>query len=119
MKNLLAVNFDDIVGSIAPAFFFPSGCFCTAEAVGCCKNIPGQVKDQNYQSCQRKDHIRRIDYEVWLYDIPPMVDQGASTRILFAEVWPSEDPEKSAPWSPALNDATHQPEVAVPQLFIV
>ena len=52
------------------------------------------------------------------YDIPPMVDQGASTRILFAEFWSSEDPEKSAPWSPALNDATHQPEVAVPQLFI-
>ena len=53
-----------------------------------------------------------------VYGTPPMVEQGASTRILLAEFWSSQDPEKSAPWSPALHDATHQTEVAVPRLFI-
>ena len=112
MKNLLAVNFDDIVGSIAPAFFFPSGCFCTAEAVGCCKNIPGQEKDH--------PEIRNISEGYSIdWDNLPMVDQGASASILLAEFWPSEDPEKSTPWSPALHDAADQTEVAVPHLLTI
>ena len=49
----------------------------------------------------------------------PMVDQGASAGVLLAELWPLDDPEKSAPWSPALHNATHQAEVAVKRLFTV
>ena len=48
-----------------------------------------------------------------------MVDQGASAGVLLAEFWPLDDPEKSAPWSPALHNATHQAEVAVKRLFTV
>ena len=51
------------------------------------------------------------------YSTLPMVYEGASTSILLAKFWPLDDPEKSAPGSPALHDAPHQPEVAVLQLF--